>query len=290
MSPTQDQQHGISEEAETLDTLSAQYTRNEFRRQIQNLPYCQWRRVRGDGNCFYRAFCWIVLNEAAYDTRIAIALRNRINRLTPSVVESAFQSAGFDEMIIGMWTAVYHSLYHNPKLNILMHVLCDEIRSKLSKQQAVTQFLMEPSFAHYTILLARIITAVKLIAKGSEYVWFITSAPGRIEDDPAAIMRWYIREMTIKYGQEAEHLHIVALVEYLLQQCSNEEETEPLFILPIFTVDGKGAEPTVLMLPEEAIRHKNNSIKDVANWRYALLYRPGHYDVLEDPREKPSIE
>ena len=208
--------------------------------------YLGFRRVRRDGNCFYRAFLYsyleLVLKSFQQEDTMDKG-KIELQRFRTVIVNSKdiLVNLGFSEF-------AFECFY-------------DELIELLDKLPTMSSAELYDSFQE---------------GKGSpdEYTWFsrlLTSANMRIQsdrflpflDDTATLtgdMVSYLQREVEPMGKECEQVHIIALTDFLGVRCIIENLDGHKFdgSLSVFDTDESG---------------------DPA-YTVALLYRPGHYDCL----------
>lgn len=209
------------------------------------------RRVRGDGNCFYRAFLFAYLeqlltlheNSDAEQSSKAAAERERILSV---LVESKIELIGLGYDEIGI------ECFHD--------AIVDLVENLFSKTRDVllSEFQEDGPSDYYTWFM-RLLTAGAMIRQEDRFLPFVMD--GMFMD-----MRSYAKAEIEPMGKECEQVHIVALSEYLGVSIRIEYLDGRPF------EEGQGL--SAILFPESADQIAASNIA------VSLLYRPGHYDIL----------
>ena len=205
-----------------------------------------FRRVRRDGNCFYRAFLFSYLElvlEAFQQDDTKEKAEVELNRFRTVVVNSkdVLVNLGFSEF-------AFECFY-------------DELIELLNNLPTMSSSRLYDSFQEGT-------------GSPDEYTWFsrlLTSANMRMQcdrfipflDDTAALtgdMVSYLQREVEPMGKECEQVHIIALTDFVGVRCIIEN------------LDGHNFEGALSVFD-------TNEGGDPA-FTVTLLYRPGHYDCI----------
>ncbi|CAM9809221.1 unnamed protein product [Chrysoparadoxa australica] len=238
---------------EPLSVLRPQYEGNVkggFVKGVDDLGrrYKSMRRIRGDGNCFYRAFLFRLLERAvagfkAGDERVLEEVASLKTKIKDS--KGMLLSLGYQEIAIEcFWESMVQAL------DGIVNKTQGQLEKDFSEARAL--LLADDCMAEYLVWYCRLLTSMHLKLNAPMYEPFITSG-----DDVAGFCQKEVEPM----GMECEQLQIMALCQYL--------ETPVL----IEYLDGQdfGEHLNHIVVPEG---------KDGAQQPIQLLYRPGHYDIL----------
>ncbi|KAH8929403.1 cysteine proteinase [Atractiella rhizophila] len=240
---------------EPLKNLEKEYERGTqvFQQKIKWLEGKGWksvRRLRGDGDCFYRAFAYLyVTNLSLHPNLIPLAL-SHISSLLPLL-----DQAGFQPMI-------YEDFYSEFK-----SLISSSAPTSTTEEHILSKF-NEAETSNSIVVFLRLLTSAFLRANEDEYVPFLFS----LEDDPKFFgegppsminfCQFYVEAV----NKEADHVQIAALTKALKVQVE----------VAYLDQSGAGGEGEVDFHKFEGEEGKLNF-----SWEgKALLYRPGHYDCL----------
>ena len=211
------------------------------------------RRVRGDGNCFYRAFLFSYLES------VVAGLNGKDDTVvTKSYVElqrfkGIIQESPADLVAMGYSEVAFETFF-----DVFVDLL-DRVSSMDSSEDLLAEF-GEDGQSDYYVWYMRLLTACCLKQHAERFLPFL--------DDGAASIDDYCTRSVEPMKQECEHLQITALTEYLAVETH------------IHYLDGSpcppGAQLTVHSFQQK--EHIPDTMYHII--RLHLLYRPGHYDVL----------
>jgi len=220
---------------------------------IQDLEqrYCSLRRIRGDGNCFYRGFLFGLMEKLleihALDAARAEATRERVaNCLRQS--KNDLISVGYDELAIDeFWESTVEAF--------------DTLFSK-TLETLELMFREEYGEAEYMVWYCRALVAGHMKKNPDRFLPFIVSiddATGTAIVDINDFCRRQVEPM----GCECESVQVIALCEALE--------------IPVRIEYLDGSEL------ENGQVSKHTIPEDAEEVTVTLLYRPGHYDLLYLP-------
>jgi ubiquitin thioesterase protein OTUB1 len=210
----------------------------------------QIRRVRGDGNCFYRAFLFaylenLLIMHASADKSVSDVAEVERKRMEDLVMNSKEElvAIGYSDMVI--------ESFHDTLMELI-----EGLFSK-SREDLLACFQEDGQSDYYTWFM-RLLTAGAMRVHAERFIHFvddgITSATGDMEA--------YVKREVEPMGKECEQIHITALTEYLNVSVAIEyldgRPFENQLSKVVFNEVSSGTTPFVV----------------------TLLYRPGHYDIL----------
>lgn len=204
------------------------------------------RRVRGDGNCFYRALLFGYLDQLLVKLSSSDdkeAAQRELDRLT-SVMKGSMEDlvkVGYNEFAIETFFDMFVELL--------------EQLPTMSRESLLAEFQEGGSGDHYTWYM-RAMTAGYMKSHPDDYFPFIV-AEG-VYPDIFAFCEKEVEPM----GKECEQMQITALTAYLKLSCK------------IIYVDGH------LLEEQEPTTHVFQAASEDTSMSITLLYRPGHYDLL----------
>lgn len=188
----------VDDNVSSFDDLINIYDKNPqtgFIERISKLydGYSGFRKVKGDGNCFYRSLLFSYLELLVLNNTDPICI-NEIDRISLVIMESKrdLLNFGFEEFVFEPFVDLFEEL--------LVHLR----DSKFS-----TQFysVLEENMDSYTWFL-RLLTSVSIRMNSDEYIAFI------FESGIADIDQFCKLEVE-PMGKECDHLQISALSRYL---------------------------------------------------------------------------
>ncbi|GAA5990439.1 hypothetical protein JCM10908_007373 [Rhodotorula pacifica] len=270
---------------EPLDNLREEYKRGSsvFVNKIERLVLDGWtgiRRTRGDGDCFYRAFVFSLLEtHLALHPSHSTYLLNKFSSLLPLLTACGFEPIVWED-------------FWEPLRDLLWKMGTEEKdggkrkdgEERLSREGLLNAFNDQETNSCIIVIL-RLITSAYLRTHEDEFSPFLFA----LEDDPRFLqdggaggggvsMREFCERGVEAVSQEADHLAITALTRALhvpLRIAYLDQSVLPYDgSLSGPTAGGAGAEVNFVEFEEEAAKNGEKGIEG------ALLYRPGHYDML----------
>ena len=185
-------------EREPLSALEEEYAAGAgvFLTKIAALKtsYGAIRRTRGDGNCFYRAFLFAYLENLILE--IDETERDRMVKNLQSL-ETSLKEAGYGEIVI------------ETPMDTLVGML-QKVASPIDPLSIETleENIRAEDVSNYIIFLLRMITASEVRRRAEFFAPFIL---GLNDMDPEEFCRKCVDPM----GEEADHVHLVALTDAL---------------------------------------------------------------------------
>jgi len=233
-----------------LDTLSTEYASADpkFQTKIQNLKkkYVSIRRVRRDGNCFYRAFGFALLEHLLQtgDQKDALRLEKLIHDVLPKMINIG----GYPELTL--------EFFHETTL---------EQFQNLTSGQLTLDNLLESfrdfSTSNSIVTFLRLLTGTSLKENADVYAPFLLV-------DHLTIDSFCASEVE-PMAKEADHCQIEALASRALG-C----------ILGVEYLDLSTGENCNYHLFSSSSSPTGSEVETQKQTPIALLYRPGHYDIL----------
>ena len=238
-------------EIESLIVLSNEYQENPNPAFIVGITelsdlYKGIRRVRGDGNCFYRAFLYCYLSNLQHLIKaggdgafLAEQERERfLNQLDVCKIDITTKG-GYDEMVI------------EDPYECLRGIV--ESVPNTSPEQLHATFNESGGNAEYAVWFLRVLVGCFLKTHAEEYTGFLFSSETFCE---GMDMTTFVQREVEPMGRECEQIQIMALMNSFNLGVSIE------YLGP----EGRSK----VTLPEDF----------QSNFPINLLYRPGHYDIL----------
>lgn len=251
--------HPLISPPEPVRVLAPEYAQNPrvgFAQGLEDLQrrYANLRRVRGDGNCFYRCFLFgllerLINSQTAGDA--AHAAESELDRVLAVVRQSKedLVAVGYEEVAIEtFWEVLVDALEQVPNT---------------TPENLLAQFQEEGGMAEYMVWFCRCLAAGHMKRYPDRFLPFIFSlddAAGTAVVDVDQFCRQEVEPM----GKECEQVQIIALCEALGVGVTIE-------YLDGAPLDGTPPRLSCVKIPTDL----PSSI--------TLLYRPGHYDLLYTP-------
>ncbi|KAL5269026.1 hypothetical protein ACHWQZ_G002748 [Mnemiopsis leidyi] len=201
-------------EPEPVENLKSEYTQNHgFLAKIEHLTksYSKIRRVRGDGNCFYRAYAYTLFDACKRDA----ALRDRVFKKLDTTLAWLVQ--------LGMPSFTTED-FHDTFVETLKNH-CDS-----GTYDSLMETFNNDGMSNYLVVYVRLLTSGQLQQDSDEYLPFVE---GLYKD-----MKEFCDKEVMPVDREADHLQIKALTECLS------------FPLKLVYVDRSEGGPTELVIPD----------------------------------------
>ena len=213
--------------------------------------YKSYRAVRGDGNCYYRAFLFALVEHLCKKSTTIEELK-RIRDYVGRSIEDVVK-CGYDRFTIDM--------FHEEMVDLLTAVAKEKETSSSISTSLHHRLNEENATSDYCVWYLRVITSAYLKSDPDRFVHFL--------DDPSYIdVASYCAKEIDPMGKECSMVGVLALaeafqinvdIEYMDGRCFDGTDNQKL-VKHSFGNDSKSSDDSTL--------------------RITLLYRPGHYDIL----------
>ncbi|KAH9976866.1 peptidase C65 Otubain-domain-containing protein [Lactifluus volemus] len=239
-----------------MSVLRAEYEESSeaFIKQIDFLSsqgYEGIRRSRGDGDCFYRSliFAYIerIFNEQDMHLAVATSI-STFENLLPKL-----EQVGFDKTVID-------ESWEVPR-DLIMGIVESDLVSNSGKTLTPAQLLevfQNDTMSNYLVMFMRMLTSAEIRSDPEEYDPFL-SHPDTGEKMP---VREFCETFVEVLGKEADHVQVTAISRALRLN------------VKIAYLDGRSNDGRVEFVTF------NNAV-DETETPLTLIYRPGHYDILD---------
>ncbi|KAK4051508.1 hypothetical protein OIO90_004722 [Microbotryomycetes sp. JL221] len=253
-----------------LDTLTQEYTNKLIINKVKYLDhqgYTGLRRARGDGDCFYRSFAFSyverLLPQPPSAAQLALA---KIESLLPLLDQAGFMKDIYDD-------------FYEPLKNLL--VALGSQQTTRPTNLSLHESFNDPETSNAIVVFLRLLTSAYLKANAEEFEPFLFS----LEDDPRFIESG--RSPTIQefcslhvepVQKEADHIQISALTRALSinLKIAYLDQSQ----VPIMFGNGGGGGDNEVGQGEAKVNFVQFEEGASETFEGALLYRPGHYDIL----------
>jgi ubiquitin thioesterase protein OTUB1 len=237
--------------------LEEQYLDNPMKGFVEGVryiagQYSSYRAIRGDGNCFYRAFLFAYLEillgmHASGDLETRSVAENELMRML-SVLEECkgiLVAFGYAEII---WED-FHSMLEELLTSLFQRPLSEPLEGAFQ----------ENADSDYYIWFMRLLTAVAIKQQADRFLPFVDSEYNGIHD--------FVSKEIEPMGRECEHVQITALTELLRVPVRVEY------------LDGRpvGAEGLGAVEFQGTVEGEGSA---TCPFQVTLLYCPGHYQIL----------
>lgn len=203
--------------------------------------YSHYRAIRGDGNCYYRAFLYALCEQLYREKGEEMKRIQEYVKLSIDTVEKF----GYDRFAIEM--------FHEEMVDLLQNVSLADDFSKI--HQLLNE---ENGVSDYCVWYLRVITSSYLKADAERFVHFL--------DDPECFdVYTFCQREVDPMGKDITMLGVIALAEAFSVK------------VDIVYLDGRD----LLDGDEKLAKHSfGKEGSENHNISITMLYRPGHYDIL----------
>lgn len=244
-----------------LNELALEYAANpKFLAKIQAAvaaePELTFRRIRGDGNCFYRGYVFGVL------CWLSSTLRNP----SPSAADTA-SMASLLATLEGSLDALIAQGYEKFTMEDFSEAFMDIVlwvKEDKPSPQEIADKISDEGTDQYMITYARYLTSGYLQSHSAEYAPFVPE--GRSIDE-------FRRSEVEPVNHEADYLQIVAFTNVL-----------QIGVQVTYLDQSGGAGGSSASSADDSMHRY--TFPEGAPTKLRLLYRPGHYDVLSMAADK----
>lgn len=253
---------------------------------ILEKSYSHIRTIRGDGNCYYRAFLYSLLEtlikeqqQASGSTTVGSNNVNEGQRLLHYITTKSWEEIlqqNYDEVAI--------EIFHDEIIDLFQDVIVkrlynkddnvssdsnDHTTSKTAESKLFHDRMNEEnSVSDYCTWYLRLITATYMKQDPDRFLPFILSITSNSDDNSDMTMICDIHQFCSKYiepmGQECEHVQVLALAEAF-----------QIHVTVVY-LDGHQSQSN----NDDGNLHHHQFGPEKSPIQLTLLYRPGHYDIL----------
>jgi len=247
-----------------MHALRAEYEGGSqlFVKQIDWLMANGWigiRRTRGDGDCFYRSLAFAYVERILLSAEPILAVTSAISSLEAS--QPLLEAAGFQKL-------VYEDFYDTLVMVINRIVTPFGADGELFTPATLLEAFNDPEVSNSIVVYLRLLTSAQIRSDPDAFADFLFHP----ELGEQMEVRDFCENFVEAVGKEADHVQITALARVLGLN------------IDVAYLDGRphGGEAGKV----DFVEFRNSS--DVVLDPIILLYRPGHYDVL-DKRDSDPI-
>ncbi|KAA1466805.1 cysteine proteinase [Dentipellis sp. KUC8613] len=237
-----------------MEVLREEYERGSqsFVRQIDFLlkkGYHGIRRTRGDGDCFYRSLAFAYIERILSSADRPLAVMTAISTLDAAL--PMLDAAGFQKMVYEDFYEVFADL--------IKAIETPGPEGKTLSHETLLQSFQNPEVSNYVVVFLRLLASAQIRTDPESY------APFLFHPDLGESMtpREFCESFVEAVGKEADHVQVTALSRALKINVS------------VAYLDGHSADGHV-----DFVEFVN--ARDEKEPPLVLLYRPGHYDILDN--------
>ncbi|KAI0632822.1 cysteine proteinase [Trametes polyzona] len=242
-----------------MATLRAEYENGSqtFVKQIDWLTDQGWigiRRTRGDGDCFYRSLAFAYIERILHATEQALAVTSAISVL--EATQPVLEQVGFQRMVF--------EDFYDDFVGLINSVVTPKQDGRLLTVASLLEAFNVPEVSNSVVMYLRMLTSAQIKSEAEEYAPFLFNPETTEPMDPESFCNNFVEAI----GKEADHVQITALSKMLKVNIN-------VAYLDGHDTQGKVSFVSFQNAPDENAEPVN------------LLYRPGHYDILDRRSEDP---
>ncbi|KDQ54548.1 hypothetical protein JAAARDRAFT_397855 [Jaapia argillacea MUCL 33604] len=224
---------------------------------LRSQGYNGIRRTRGDGDCFYRslAFAFVERLMNSEEEELEFSVMSAISTLES--VLPMLEAAGFQKL-------VYEDFYETFVSIIKQIVEPDRLDHSNLTPALLLEAFQSPEVSNSVVVFLRLLTSAQIRTDPDSYADFLFNPE---LGEPMA-PREFCESFVEAVGKEADHVQMTALSRALNVNFS------------VAYLDGRSKDGTVDFV-------QFDSGNDYGSEPMVLLYRPGHYDILERRSQEP---
>ncbi|KAI5118472.1 hypothetical protein M0805_003733 [Coniferiporia weirii] len=219
---------------------------------LRSQGFTNIRRTRGDGDCFYRslAFAWIERMIISRNQTVDVA--KSLSLLDSSLL--ILKAAGFQELVFDD--------FYDVLISLIRQIVVPEPDGSTLTTSILLEAFQDSEVSNCIVVFLRLLTSAVIRTDPEAYAPFLFHPESGDDIAPQEFCERYVEAC----GKEADHVQITALTKALKLN------------VEVAYLDGHSSDGSVSFVP-----FQNVPPNDFEN-QLALLYRPGHYDILEKRR------
>ncbi|KAJ1300728.1 hypothetical protein OPQ81_002372 [Rhizoctonia solani] len=215
------------------------------------------RRTRGDGDCFYRSLAFAYVEKILTAPEPGLAVATSLSHLESTL--PLLERAGFQKI-------VYEDFYE-PFVELIQQVVPPPGELPLTNESLLNQF-QDPEISNSIVVFLRLLTSAYIrVSPEDDFTPFL------IHPDTGEIIdvRTFVETFVEATGREADHPQIMALSRALRVR------------IEVAYLDNSSGTPLEDgTLPVNFVKFSPEGSEEDGMKPVVLLYRPGHYDNLEE--------
>ncbi|CAE6535234.1 unnamed protein product [Rhizoctonia solani] len=215
------------------------------------------RRTRGDGDCFYRslAFAYVEKIMTASEPGLAVATSlSHLESTLPLLERAGFQKIVFED-------------FHEAFADLIQQIVPAPGKLPLTNESLLENF-QNPEISNSIVVFLRLLTSayIRLSPEDDFTPFLIHPDTGEMVD-----VRTFVETFVEATGREADHPQIMALSRALRVRIN------------VAYLDNSSGSPLEDgTLPIDFVKFSPEGSEEDGMKPVVLLYRPGHYDTLEE--------
>ncbi|KAH7103666.1 cysteine proteinase [Auriculariales sp. MPI-PUGE-AT-0066] len=241
-----------------MSELRNEYGGGVFVRRIDWLVsqgYTAFRRSRGDGDCMFRSIAFAFVEKVLNAPDITLAVASAVSTLESTL--PMLKAAGFEPLVYEDFYDIFRSL-------IDQIVRPDSATRERLDANLLLEAFQEPEVSNSAVVYLRLLTSAQIRTDEDNYSAFLFHP----ETGEQIGVREFCEAFVEPTGKESDHVQMTAISRALKIN------------VRIAYLDGSGAGDSVEFVEfenrAEVVPSERGGFKAIE-----LLYRPGHYDILE---------
>jgi len=231
---------------------------------VKHWHYNGIRRTRGDGDCFYRSLAFAYIEQILTSPDPSLAVATSLSHLDSTL--PLLEQAGFQPI-------VYEDFYES-LTSLINEVVTPGASGKTLTKQTLLEAFQHAETSNSIVVFLRLLTSAFIrLSPEDDFLPFLFHP----ETGEMQTVQQFCETFVEAFGREADHPQMLALSKALrvrIKVAYLDQSASPSAIKP----DGSMRVDFVDFEPEGA---EEDGTKPVV-----LLYRPGHYDTLEENAEE----
>jgi len=255
-----------------ISLLRAEYTSPSFLAKIDWLASHGWaglRRARGDGDCFYRSLAFAYVERIMHAPDQPLAVATSLSTLESRLYD--LQIVGFDEL-------AYADFYETLR-DLIWNIVEPDRRGRLMTPQVLLQQFQHPEVSNSVVVFFRLLTSAWIRLNEDDFAAFLFDP----ESTEPLSVRQFCENQVEATGREADHPQIQALSRSL-KVAVDVAYVDGSMNEFLTTSDSERGDPGKV----DFVHFDHEESRGNGTVPITLLYRPGHYDILE--KQAPQVE
>ncbi|KAI8972593.1 cysteine proteinase [Trametes punicea] len=242
-----------------MTTLRAEYENGSqsFVKQIDGLMSQGWigiRRARGDGDCFYRSLAFAYIERILNATEPALAVTSALSVLEST--QPVLEQVGFQRLVF--------EDFYDAFAGLIKAVVQPPADGRLLTITSLLEAFNTPEVSNSVVMYLRLLASAQIKSDAEAYSPFLFNPDTTEPMDPESFCNNFVEA----FGKEADHVQIAALSNMLKVNIN------------VAYLDGHDPHGNVNFVSFQ-------NAPDPSTEPVNLLYRPGHYDILDRRSEDP---
>ncbi|KAG8908836.1 hypothetical protein FRB99_003074 [Tulasnella sp. 403] len=210
------------------------------------------RRTRGDGDCFYRSLAYSYVERIMYSEDVDLAVTAALSILDRTL--SLLKEAGFQDL-------VYDDFYES-FVELIRNIVRPDREGRVLNAQSLLEAFQTPEISNSVVVFLRLVTSAQMRVDPSAFEAFLLH-PDTYE--PVSVKEFCERFVEAT-GKEADHPQIAALTRALSVS------------VHVAYLAGSATDNSTTV---DFVKFEPEGSQESVQKPVVLLYRPGHYDILE---------